>query len=295
MQHPIRASTESEKTTPHESQHFDIELEFGHLGSFESTFINGINPKVFSYTSNGDLLVQPLFQFLAEKGYQTSNSMISYFSNKENMYVFIGNDPLAADAAIPREELKTAALKIKLRYSPQIEAPIPNVEDDDAGSDKGGKGSKRTKERKIGYIVEKVARWRNLYNGIQNLKGETVRMTLEEAATQVGISKKSLDDYLLQLRFGRKFGFNFEEHKNDKVGILRAYVKKYKQIQNEMSKLSPGEQLSKESQEILNQKGTPSCKARKCCVPPPGVLKFPAQNQASLGIMEFSYNPLSIV
>ena len=45
----------------------------------------------------------------------------------------------------------------------------------------------------------------------------------------VGISKKSLDDYLLQIRYGRKFGFNFNEHKNDKVGVLRAFVKKNNQ------------------------------------------------------------------
>lgn len=42
------------------------------------------------------------------------------------------------------------------------------------------------------------------------------------------MSKKSLDDYLLQIRYARKFGFNFNEHKDDKIGILRAFNKKYK-------------------------------------------------------------------
>jgi hypothetical protein len=37
-------------------------------------------------------------------------------------------------------------------------------------------------------------------------------LNLEEAAQKVNISKKSLDDYLLQLRFGKKFGFNFDEN-----------------------------------------------------------------------------------
>ena len=54
------------------------------------------------------------------------------------------------------------------------------------------------------------------------------RYSLEEAAHKVGISKKSLDDYLLQVRFGRKYGFNFNENKNDKVGVLRDYVRKNK-------------------------------------------------------------------
>jgi len=44
----------------------------------------------------------------------------------------------------------------------------------------------------------------------------------------VGVSKKSLDDYLLQLRFGKKYGFDFQKHRNDKVGVLRCYVKEQK-------------------------------------------------------------------
>lgn len=57
---------------------------------------------------------------------------------------------------------------------------------------------------------------------------ELQRWSLEDAATKVGVSKKSLDDYLLQLRFGKKFGFDFEKNKDQKVGILRMFVKKEK-------------------------------------------------------------------
>lgn len=60
--------------------------------------------------------------------------------------------------------------------------------------------SKRSKERKIGYIIEKVYLWRKLYNGFTDENGKFIKLTLEEAAEKVGISKKSLDDYLIQLR-----------------------------------------------------------------------------------------------
>lgn len=50
-------------------------------------------------------------------------------------------------------------------------------------------------------------------------------MSLEEAADKVGVSKKSLDDYLSQLRQGRALGFNFNLNKNQKVGDLRQFVK----------------------------------------------------------------------
>lgn len=32
----------------------------------------------------------------------------------------------------------------------------------------------------------------------------------------------------MQLRFGKKFGFDFQKHKDDKVGTLRSFVKKEK-------------------------------------------------------------------
>ncbi len=51
------------------------------------------------------------------------------------------------------------------------------------------------------------------------------RMSLEEAADKVGVSKKSLDDYLSQLRQGRALGFNFNKFKDEKVGYLRQFVK----------------------------------------------------------------------
>lgn len=54
--------------------------------------------------------------------------------------------------------------------------------------------TKRTKERTISEIIDKVSHWRKLYNGSETSEH---RWSLEEAAAQVGVSKKSLDDYLL--------------------------------------------------------------------------------------------------
>lgn len=65
-------------------------------------------------------------------------------------------------------------------------------------------------------------------------------LSLEDAAKKVGISKKSLDDYLLQLRYGKKYGFDFNEHKEAKIGILRAFVKKKKQEEKEKQKSKAG-------------------------------------------------------
>ena len=56
----------------------------------------------------------------------------------------------------------------------------------------------RVKERSILDVVRKVNIWRRLYNGvIRKSDGALVRYSLVDAAKKVGISKKSLDDYLL--------------------------------------------------------------------------------------------------
>ena len=94
--------------------------------------------------------------------------------------------------------------------------------------------TKRTKERSISDIIEKVSLWRKLYNGVYR-DGNLVRYSLEDAAAKVGVSKKRLDDYLLQLRFGKKYGFDFQKNKNEKVGVLRSYVKQQKSKQKTTS------------------------------------------------------------
>jgi len=85
------------------------------------------------------------------------------------------------------------------------------------------------RERKIGYIIEKVYAWRKLYNGFKDENDNYNRYSLDKAAELVGVSKKSLDDYLLQIRLGRKYGFNFNENKYKKIGVLRDQVKKEKE------------------------------------------------------------------
>ena len=75
--------------------------------------------------------------------------------------------------------------------------------------------------------------WRLLYQGFEK-NGVKIKMSLEEAALKVQISKKSLDDYLMQIRYAKKFGFNFEKHFNDKVGVIRSFVRKMKQEEKKL-------------------------------------------------------------
>ena len=78
-------------------------------------------------------------------------------------------------------------------------------------------------------MIEKVALWRKLYTGFVNEKGEFVHMDLDSSAAEIGIVKKTLDDYLLQIRNGKRYGFNFHKRSADKIGELRSFVKEHKQ------------------------------------------------------------------
>jgi hypothetical protein len=65
----------------------------------------------------------------------------------------------------------------------------------------------RIKERMIEDSVFTVLRWRKLSEKDQNPK-----ITLKRGAEIIGVAKKSLDDYLLQLRLGCRYGFDFKRH-----------------------------------------------------------------------------------
>lgn len=76
----------------------------------------------------------------------------------------------------------------------------------------------KTKEKKIGEVVEKVALWRRFYTGFYDERGNFIQKPLEQAAGEVGIAKKTLDDYLLQIRCGKKYGFDFNSNVDGKIG-----------------------------------------------------------------------------
>lgn len=88
----------------------------------------------------------------------------------------------------------------------------------------------KSKTRTIGYIIEKVAAWRELYMNPSDPK------TRLQAAKIVGISKRTLEDYQSLLKIARKNSFDFQKHKSDNVGVLRLFVKKIKEKMQKKAK-----------------------------------------------------------
>ena len=179
-----------------------------------------------------------------EKEIPLENFQISYYNELEKNYYLIGKYPLNKEKEIifkfnsHKIINDNIFIKIKLRQIFERENLL-KMEFIEGENDNGEEAiqkfeigennkTKRAKERKIGYIIRKVYMWRKMYSGFIDERGRRIKLTLEEAADKVGISKKSLDDYLIQLRIGKMLGFNFNEHQNDKVGILRSYVRKHR-------------------------------------------------------------------
>ena len=75
--------------------------------------------------------------------------------------------------------------------------------------------------------MEAVRQWRILYDSADEC-GKRL-YTLEGAARKVGIAKKTLDDYHVHLRIAYQFSFNIDRYQNQKVGILRKFVKMAKE------------------------------------------------------------------
>ena len=56
-------------------------------------------------------------------------------------------------------------------------------------------------------------------------------MSLEDCAHCVKLSKKTLDEYFNQIKEGKKYKFDFNKYKKDKVNVLRGFVKKKKEAE----------------------------------------------------------------
>ena len=164
--------------------------------------------------------------------YRTNNENLLSVSEEENVFLYVGAYPLVDNYSIeiPKDNILIINLRPFIDKTDQLRLELyeEKAEQQDENKKKHyfvNQNSKRAKERKIGYILKKVYLWKKLYEGVVDRLGNKIKMTLQDAAEKVDISKKSLDEYLNQIRFGKLLGFDFNKHRNDKVGVLRGFVK----------------------------------------------------------------------
>ena len=255
-------------------------LGFPLSGSMINIFINYANNYVFFGTEplddkkilysymlepNKDIIKMKIINYIQKRmldGY--SNSIINtYFRkpikhNLEITKIFTPSmtnlEYYAEESGDPESSSSLSSISYENKDE-SFDVPI-NKNNDDNKKKFGQLTDSHKRERKIGYIIEKVYAWRKLYNGFKDEKGNYNRYSLDKAAELVGVSKKSLDDYLLQIRLGRKYGFNFNEKKYKKIGELRECVKKTKETEPRIikKKMKFGEKKGIENKKKDNPK-----------------------------------------
>lgn len=189
----------------------------------------------FTIGKDGNIKLYDVILRLKQLGYPLTSSMITIYSEDVGEYIICGADPVDKTILIDKEKIGSGIIKLRCtcfieeKFLSKTFPSNTNLMAFSRNTSKvNNEKKRRTKERKIGYIIEKVNAWRRLYNGYYNFENEFEKKSLDEAAKIIKISKKSLDDYLLQLRLGRKFGFDFNKNKDSKVGILRSFVKMHR-------------------------------------------------------------------
>lgn len=55
------------------------------------------------------------------------------------------------------------------------------------------------------------------------------KITLEQSANMIGISRNTLDDYYFQIKLAEKYGFNFHEQLDEPFKAVRKFVKHHEQ------------------------------------------------------------------
>lgn len=96
----------------------------------------------------------------------------------------------------------------------------------------------RSRERTVGEAIDLVKKWRNLHLNCTKPNNNKKKINLQEAAKMLGVSKKSLDDYYCQLRLAEFYEFDFGLHLQEKMGVLRSYVKERK-VEEERRRIKP--------------------------------------------------------
>mmetsp|Transcript_27577 Transcript_27577/g.41878 ORF Transcript_27577/g.41878 Transcript_27577/m.41878 type:complete len:160 (-) Transcript_27577:152-631(-) len=155
---------------------------------------------------NYEYRLSKLTTYLKKQGYPTTGSHISFYSETFQVFVNCGPDPIPRSIYLSMADLideQGGKYKLKVCFGRGLQGDFYDI-DMPGAKDKAAKKSERTaeqlqqrnKERSIGFIIEKVTQWRRLYNGYYDENQELRRLSLEDAAVKVGVSKKSLDDYL---------------------------------------------------------------------------------------------------
>lgn len=160
------------------------------------------NPLGYEYR----LRLADVIKHLKRQGYSLENVYVSYYSQIFSAFVNCNLDPIPNTIWLSEDDLQdmNGVKSLRLKFTRGIQRQFKDEDQEsntetlsaNAVNEETGRRSGRTreqhvnnieqkqktKERTVGYVIEKVQQWRRLYNGFYDENHTHKRMSLEEAA-----------------------------------------------------------------------------------------------------------------
>ena len=209
-----------------QTRNLNIILErspFGAYAKFDNIGSYLIDVQIYEGTYA--LLNEILQRITEQTGLDFDGSQILFKLAQDATYVLVGIAPFTQS---PKIVLSATQTDVYLRYrqasasysEPIISQPMQTKEEEK----KMGRG--RGNERFIGLVIEKLDLWRRMYTyGVVDRNGIKANCNKKQAALYVGIKRKTLDDYMVQVKLGRMYGFDFNLRGADKMRVLRKFIR----------------------------------------------------------------------
>eukprot|EP00826_Nyctotherus_ovalis_P013957 TRINITY_DN13841_c0_g1_i13.p1 TRINITY_DN13841_c0_g1~~TRINITY_DN13841_c0_g1_i13.p1 ORF type:complete len:249 (+),score=57.75 TRINITY_DN13841_c0_g1_i13:219-965(+) len=174
------------------------------------------NLPVYS-VKTGEILLQSVLTQLRLRGYELDENKIWYYSNLYEEFVCCGFGSVPELCLVRECEMQDGFLRLKVEGENYNNA-VSYMSDSEERLIK-------SKGNTIASIMFEVAAWRAFYVGHITPEGSRVKYTLQRAAEVVGIKKKTLDDYLQQIKKATARNFDFYQNRDKPIGFLRSSVR----------------------------------------------------------------------
>ncbi len=185
-------------------------------------------------SADGKVRIEDIVKAVVESGKTLpAHCTLSYARADSNTFYYCGQLPLQEGSRLLHYEKIKDGLVLRLRETPEVsssqkrlsaEKPVRNEEKKEKKKKKKNHFGGRQNEKRVRVAIDAYKRWRALYEA-KSVSKE--KLSLDDAAKQVGENKKTLYDYKKQFSLGLKYGYNFDANGDKRMGHLRAFIKNW--------------------------------------------------------------------
>jgi len=151
-------------------------------------------------------------ELIKESKLNFEGRQVLYKTSNTNTYILTGTFPF--DNNMLHLKIESVEDQIFIKYRIADKVPIPEKK----------LKARRGNERKISDVIESLVKWRKLSASRYLSTGRKgKKLNKQEAADILRIPKKSLEDYMLQIKIAYENGFDFNMYSNTRFGIIRDF------------------------------------------------------------------------